>query len=251
MGTTVAAVHRSRVALTVGTAALAVAAVAAVAVAAIVTIDDAATVSEQAERLDAIRIGGDPEPTARYTVTLDVTWGSATHPTTRPPGSHTSPPVAIAHAEPGDLFRTGTGASAGIETMAEVGSTSTLVAELSADATVESVQTGRRIDGPGVDTFEFDVDQQHRFISLVTMLAPSPDWFIGVDSIELFADDLWAPRIEVELGSYDAGTDSGSNFISPNANTSPAQPIAGPRDAAFAGAAAEGPFARLIIERIG
>ena len=238
--------NRSRLELSVGIAALALGAVAG---AAIVTIDGAATVTEQAERLEAIRIG-DPEPTARYRVTLDVTWGSATHPTTRPPGSHISPPVVITHAEPGDLFRAGGGASPGIERMAEVGSTSTLVSEMRADPTVDSVQTGRRIDGPGIDTFEFDVDQQHRLLSLVTMLAPSPDWFIGSDSIELFTDDLWAPRIEVELGAYDAGTDSGVNFVSPNADSSPAQPIAGPRDAAFATAAAEGSFARLIIERI-
>ena len=239
----------SRAPLIIGVGALLVG---ATALAALDRIDGAAVASQRAVRGDRITIDPDPPAaTARYRVSFIVTWGSATHPGTLPPGSHVSPAVVATHAEPGDLFAVGTAASAGIESMAEVGATSTLVAELRADPTVGVVTTGRRIDGPGVDVFELDVRQEQGLVSLVSMLAPSPDWFVGVGDVALLGADGWADRVEIPLGDYDAGTDSGSNFTSPNADTRPAQPIGGPRDAAFVAAVAEGSFGRVVIERIG
>lgn len=218
--------------------------------AAVTSIDAPADVSMRAERAEAFRL--EPEPaSARYRVSFEVEWGPSTHPSTLPPGSHTSPPVLAVHSAVGDLFVVGSVASAGIERMAEVGATSTLVAELRADPTVATVETGRRIDGPGVDTFEITIDQATSRVSLVSMLAPSPDWFVGVQDVELFADGRWAPSQTLPLGAYDSGTDSGAGFTSPNADTVPAQPIAGPRDPAFVAAAAEAPFGRVVIERLG
>lgn len=213
------------------------------------SLDQAATVDEPAVR--GARFLTEPEPTsARYRVSFVVEWGRTTHPATLPPNSHVSPAVVANHAAPGAVFAPGTTASPGIEAMAEVGSTGTLVGELSSNPSVDSIQTGRRIDGPGVDTFEFTVDQNARYVSLVSMLAPSPDWFVGAGDIELFVDGRWVPAVDMVLGDYDAGTDSGTGFTSPNANTSPPQPIGGPRDASFAAAAAEARFGRIVIERL-
>ena len=197
--------------------------VGATALAAIDRIDGAAVASERAVRGDRVVI--EPEPPAmiaRYRVSFIVTWGSATHPGTLPPGSHVSPAVVAAHAEPGDLFAVGAVASVGVESMAEVGATSTLVAELRADPSVGTVTTGRRIDGPGIDEFDVDVTQQHGLVSLVSMLAPSPDWFVGVGDVQLLGVGGWVDRLELPLGAYDAGTDSGSGFTSPNVDTRPA-----------------------------
>jgi hypothetical protein len=58
------------------------------------------------------------------------------------------------------------------------------------------------------------------------MIAPSPDWFVGVSGLELFRDGLWRRQVTVELQAYDAGTDSGIDFVSPNEATQPARPIA-------------------------
>jgi hypothetical protein len=217
--------------------------------AAVTSIDAPADVSTQAVRAGAFQL--EPEPaSARYRVSFEVAWGPSTHPSTLPPGSHTSPPVLAVHSTVGDMFAVGSAASAGIERMAEVGATSTLVAELRADSTVATIETGRRIDGPGVDSFEITVDQTASLVSLVSMLAPSPDWFVGVRDVDLFGDGRWAPSFALPLGAYDSGTDSGAGFTSPNADTVPAQSISGPRDAAFVAAAAEAPFGRIVIERL-
>jgi hypothetical protein len=58
------------------------------------------------------------------------------------------------------------------------------------------------------------------------MVAPSPDWFVGVDSLPLYENGQWRPLITVDLFPYDSGTDSGVFFDSPNADTQPREPIA-------------------------
>ena len=59
-------------------------------------------------------------------------------------------------------------------------------------------------------------------VSLITMIAPSPDWFVGVDSYDLCgADGKWKESGMKELPAWDAGTDSGMNFASKNSPTMP------------------------------
>jgi hypothetical protein len=57
------------------------------------------------------------------------------------------------------------------------------------------------------------------------MLAPSPDWFFGVSALDLCEGGRWAAERTVELFAYDAGTDSGPSYKSPDADTQPREPI--------------------------
>ena len=63
-------------------------------------------------------------------------------------------------------------------------------------------------------------------VTLVTMIAPSPDWFVGVDALELRPGGQWVNELTVSLLAWDAGTDDGTAFTSPNKNSNPKQPIA-------------------------
>lgn len=192
-----------------------------------------------------------PQPqSANYRVTLVLDWTSSTHPSTVPPNAHISPTVVASHGEVGDLFVRGALASNGIEQMAETGSTFALRSELNGDSTVTDVQVGSRIDDAGQESFTVTLTQDASLVSLVTMLAPSPDWFVGIRDQSMFVDGAWVQNISLDLSNYDAGTDSGPSWQSANSDTNPAQVISGPRDAAFAAAVAENPFARVIIERI-
>jgi spondin-1 len=68
----------------------------------------------------------------------------------------------------------------------------------------------------------FRVDPQHHLISFVTKLAPSPDWFVGVNNFELcLANGSWVDYKEFNLYPYDAGTNSGSRYDSPKQTTYP------------------------------
>ncbi|MFL7794766.1 MAG: spondin domain-containing protein, partial [Anaerolineae bacterium] len=56
-------------------------------------------------------------------------------------------------------------------------------------------------------------------VSVVTMIAPSPDWFVGVSALNLLEDGVWVDEKVVELFPYDAGTDSGVSYTSPDLPT--------------------------------
>ncbi len=58
------------------------------------------------------------------------------------------------------------------------------------------------------------------------MLAPSPDWFVGVHGLNLLQGNQWVENISVELMPYDAGTDNGTDYVSSDDDTQPKQPIA-------------------------
>ena len=223
---------------------------------AVARIDAAATAGAVAERIGNQMPTDDPPPapqpdSARYRVTVISDWTSSSHPSTRPSNSHFSPSVVAVHGAVGDLFALGAPASPGIEQMAESGSTGTLLAELGADESVIEVQRGSSIFGAGDNQFTVTLTQTAPLVSAVTMLAPSPDWFVGVRDLSMFPEGEWLERVELDLRNYDAGTDGGTSWQSPNADTDPAQLISGPRDDVFGAGAAEARFGRLVVERIG
>ncbi|KAF4518281.1 hypothetical protein B566_EDAN005849 [Ephemera danica] len=70
------------------------------------------------------------------------------------------------------------------------------------------------------------LDGNHSQVSFVVRMIPSPDWFIGVDSINLCDErGNWIQEKKMELAPLDAGTDSGFTFTSPNWPNDPPQPV--------------------------
>ena len=72
------------------------------------------------------------------------------------------------------------------------------------------------------------------------MIAPSPDWFVGVSRLSLY-DNGWRNRV-VELYPYDAGTEEGSGWSLANAATVPQGVITSIRNT---GRFRDNPIARL------
>lgn len=72
---------------------------------------------------------------------------------------------------------------------------------------------------------EFDISYSHPLLSMVTMIAPSPDWFIGIHGVSLLENDRWVEERIIDLLPYDSGTDSGTTFIDTNADVTPHEPI--------------------------
>lgn len=58
-------------------------------------------------------------------------------------------------------------------------------------------------------------------LSFIVRIVPSPDWFVGVDSLNLCDGDHWRESLSMDLYPYDAGTDSGFTFSSPNFESIP------------------------------
>jgi len=165
----------------------------------------------------------------RYQATFDATWSEQTHPTEFPTNPHFSPLVGGLHNENVMFWEVGGLASDGMETMAETGATSTLVSEIQT-AAAQGDASGSTIVGssfasPGVSVVQFDVNREFSRLTLVSMLAPSPDWFVGVAGLPLFENGHWREQVTVVLFTYDAGSDSGTTFLSANDDTVPPEPI--------------------------
>lgn len=179
-------------------------------------------------------VAGEIEPasdTALYSVTFNATWSATTHPTDFPSGSqHFSPLIGAVHNDSASFWASGETASRGIEQMAETGGTGLLMNEIRAampDDALSIVRGGGLSTSPATRTIgEILVTLDHPFITLVTMIAPSPDWFVGVAGQSLQNEfGQWVDEMVIVLYPYDSGTDDGTSYRSPDADSSPRQPI--------------------------
>lgn len=167
--------------------------------------------------------------TASYTVTFNATWSQMTHPNAYPAGAHFSSLIGGVHNDQSSFWDPDGLASAGIEQMAEVGGTTALrnevQAAINAGAASEVVEGGG-ITSPGSTSSTFQVSSEFPLVTLVTMVAPSPDWFVGVHGFDLRDGVGWKNHASIELFPYDAGTEQGVGFSLSNPDTIPHQPIA-------------------------
>ncbi|UOQ97271.1 spondin domain-containing protein [Hymenobacter sp. 5317J-9] len=199
----------------------------------------------------------DPTPapgTALYRVTFEATWSAGTH-ANFPAGAHFSSVIGASHRADALLFRPGQPASLGIKNMAERGNNTALRAEINA---LQSSGAAFRLleapyfNSPGSVSDTIRLDAAHPRLSLVTMIAPSPDWFVALEDENLLdATGQWATQRRVPARAYDAGTDSGPTFTAPDQATLPAGVVAPLLLPPAQGAAPDGPpLGTWLLERI-
>lgn len=192
--------------------------------------------------------------TATYRLTFTANWTSNSHPTDYPSNPHFSGLIGMSHNSDVTLYKTGENASEGIKVMAETGGKTPLTSEI--NALIQNKTAFELISGGGVSTgtgnvsVEFKVTKTHSLVSIVSMIAPSPDWFVGVSGVNLLENDQWVSSKEVSPGTYDSGTDSGTTFTSANQATSPATPISIITSAPLAVNGTVAPLGTFKIEKI-
>ncbi len=162
---------------------------------------------------------------ATYRATLTIDWTASDFPTRYPNNPHFSPLVGASHNSQVIFWEVnGQPATRGIESMAETGSTALFRSEIEAaqsngysQGAIQGAGVG---SGQGSASVEFQASDSYPLITLVSMLAPSPDWFVGVNGYSLKSGDAWIDSIQINLPLYDAGTDTGPNYSSANADSS-------------------------------
>lgn len=71
-----------------------------------------------------------------------------------------------------------------------------------------------------------EMNEEHSFLSTITMIAPSPDWFSGFSNFNVLDESgFWYEAIVISTFPWDAGTDSGDTYASPNDATDPPENI--------------------------
>lgn len=171
-----------------------------------------------------------PVANAEYQVTFSGTWSRESHGAFYTDAAHFSPFVAWSHIKEALVFTAGGQATPGMEKMAELGGTNTLEAELAQKESIQNVSVGQRFDSPGSSQNTIVVTPEFPYLSVVSMIAPSPDWFISAKDVLLFEDGGFVDSVTLDVVSYDAGTEEGSGFSIENNATSPHSPISGLTD---------------------
>jgi spondin N len=176
-----------------------------------------------------------PAPTAnaaavaRYRVTFDASWSAQSHPNETPRTPHFSRLIGGTHRATVQFWEAGGQASEGIRLMAEQGRTTPLDTEV--EAAIATGHAQRVLVGDGIDrspdrvSLDFEISRDFSQVTLVSMLAPSPDWFVGVSGLSLIENGDWVAERVVVLQPWDAGTDSGHTFSAADVKTSPPEPI--------------------------
>jgi hypothetical protein len=158
-------------------------------------------------------LGPPATETAEYRITFSNNWSNENHPTMFPDNAHYSTFIGAAHNANVSFWNPGITATTGIRNMAETGSNSVLGNEITTAVSAGNSTGNFTLSSPRTFSQEFPL------ATIVAMIAPSPDWFIGVHDYALFDGTNWVDDVTVELFPYDAGTDSGTTYKAPNQPT--------------------------------
>jgi hypothetical protein len=166
---------------------------------------------------------------AIYEVTFDINWNKDDFPVNYPSNPHFSKIIGWSHSSTSNFFALESMASEGIQKMAELGTTSPLSDEINqkiSDGEGHELIIGENLgSGVGKITVEVNVHKEHPSITLATMIAPSPDWYLAVVNITLLENQEFVNEKVVTASIYDAGTDSGTDYTSSNEITNPQESI--------------------------
>lgn len=163
---------------------------------------------------------------ARYKVTVTGSWTTPAFGV--PGGAHFTTFIGAVHNSNVSLWKEGMVASTGIEQVAENGNGTLLLDEINthiAAGRAASLLLFLPPDPTGTVSTNIYLNSSFSQVSFASMLAPTPDWFTGVSSMDLLENGRWVPEKTIDVYAYDAGTEDGDVFSTNNSDTSPKQPI--------------------------
>lgn len=168
-----------------------------------------------------------------YTVILKSSWTAATHPFEYPTvttlhAPHFSGLIGTAHNASYAIFTEGALPTPGLEHLSEEGKHSPLNDEINAAVAAHNAlalfETDPLRNFADSLVVTIRVDSAHPMVSLVAMIAPSPDWFAGVRDVNLMENGAWVASRTVDLRPYDSGGDDGTTYKAADLDNNPKKP---------------------------
>ncbi len=126
-------------------------------------------------------------------------------------GVYYTPLLVSAHNAATDLFEAGEPASPALRAMAEGGDLGGLVALLEAAGADNAVNPAGGLLGPGeTATAYLSTGRKNRYLSVVAMLLPTNDGFVGLDAVRI---PRHHGRYTWYVNGYDAGTEANNEIV--------------------------------------
>jgi len=169
-----------------------------------------------------------PTAEAEYTVIIKSTWTKRTHPFEYPADAHFSGMIGASHNAKYSIFAVGRRPTPGLERLSEEGKHSPLDTEIR--TAIDRGDALMLFESGGLKNWKDSmvatvrVDPAHPLVSVVNMVAPSPDWFTGASDVNLIENGAWVARRTLTLPAYDSGGDDGKTYKAPDRDTNPKKP---------------------------
>ena len=168
------------------------------------------------------------QSTATYDINFTSTWTTENH-GILPSNAHWSNLVGANHNSDITFLEMGGTATVGIENVAETGSNTVFNSEV--QTAINAGNTEQWLQASfspfaaisAATLSDVVVSEDFPLLTLVSMIAPSPDWMIAINSLNLWDTSLnqWKDTFTVDLFPYDAGTENGFGYSGSNAATNP------------------------------
>ena len=126
---------------------------------------------------------------ATYDISLTTIWNATSH-TSVPGGAHWSDLIGATHNTANEFMEIDQNASLGIQNVAEMGNNTEITNEINDAITAGNADQLLQDGFPdgAISTAGFSgkvISEDFPLITLVSMVAPSPDWFIAINSLTL------------------------------------------------------------------
>jgi hypothetical protein len=165
----------------------------------------------------------------RYYCTFRGKWSKERHPRDFPKSASWSAPVLISHSKNYRMWTGTETVTAGVEYIAEQGYPTIMYNEFQ-NAGYETLQMvlGERMFNTTASQHlpPINVTYSHPWLSAMTKITPSPDWFVGFSDLRTISYDTetYYNRIVVQSYVWDSGTDEGQSYLSFDRDLDPQVP---------------------------
>jgi hypothetical protein len=167
-----------------------------------------------------------PLPDASYTMQVTTYWSPPAF--VVPAGVHITAITGMVHTPDTMLWKPGLRATSGLEDVAEIGAPAKMNIEIDTVIAAQKASERFNITPPAINGSvqkNLTLTQKFSEVSFASMIAPSPDWFLGIHNFSLISNNEWIKDTLVNIYVYDAGTEDGDVFGYSNPPTTPQQNV--------------------------
>lgn len=188
----------------------------------------------------------------RYTFSIEFKgfWGADTHPTDYPADAKFSDILLVSHSGSNVLFSEGSKVASWFRDYVKTQNTesfNTFFKESKENGRIEDFVVQAGCGANASTEFEFTATGEHDRVSLISKLSPSPDWFVGINSLDLNFFEASSSATYI-LPIYDAGVFSGKTYTEQGEETSESVSYKKDAPVVYPGGGV-GKFAIVVISR--
>ncbi len=163
---------------------------------------------------------------ARYTLEVTGKWKQPEF--AIPASVHFTAVIGMVHNDKIEMWKENELASKGVENIAESGNPFPILTDIDMAIAAGKAISVLVITAPaptGTSSLNIYCNSNYSYLSLETMLAPTPDWFTGISGLNLYNGNKWIKDTTINLYPWDAGTEDGDVFGYNNPASIPQQTI--------------------------